>query len=636
MFFSLFLAFFGNNLHAVDAYEAKAWQNLGPDTLEMTFPEEDYTDIMSRPNVGLSLSGGGDRAFISSIGVLGALHELGLMSQIRYIVGVSGGSWATSVYSYYQKSDVPDSTMLGKIVFPEDIVYDELHLIDEDCVRSYPNSSYVLTGPFFDDWVEGVQEIYLTPSNIPRGKPVSYNSDSVADIKSRNPSLQDTDFLLLRGSGGSSSGIDQRPFPIMSTTLIGPQDLLPYTPENRNYTLLEFTPLSTGVVKSATVHYESTERSGGQVTQTVGGLVESFVFGADSAPSSGLGEGVASGLLEIPDAALMADVAMAAGTSSWAVGCAVAASDNKLAQEAVGTLNYFAPSATSPADDFDVFLIGDGAGVSNTNLISLLQRDVDSIIAIVSTSVPMQNSTHWDPTSDFLSEDDIDFTVPAWFGRIADDLGDVSKVSYDLENSHVFELSEWVPMAQALQTAQAAGTGNVASMVHTTVENKKYGIKAGRKVNVVWVYLGRCTEWEKQLSEDMYSRVVPTEDPSNQASIIDSGMFKNFPHYTTSLATNNVRRANLLADLMGWVIYQNQDKIDEITHNTHTDGGNGDDDGSFATSVAGIIVITVVVVVSVMVFVGVGYMASRKTKNKRAGERQSELTTSPVHGKNAV
>jgi hypothetical protein len=636
MFSSFLLGVLGFNLHVAVAYEVKAWQNIGPDTMEMKFPEEDYADVTSRRNVGLSLSGGGDRAFISSIGVLGALHELGMMKEIRYIVGVSGGSWATSVYSYYQKSDVSDTTMLGEIIFPEDIVYDELHFIDKDCVRSYPNSSYVLQGVLYSDWVDGVQEIYLTPSDIPRGKPVSYNADSVADIKSRNPSLQDTDFLLLRGGG---SGIDARPFPIISTTLIGPDDLLPYTPENRNYTLLEFTPLSTGVVKSSTVHFESTQRFGGQVTQTVGGLLESFAFGTDSAPTTGLEEGTASGILELPDSALTSDLAMAAGSSSWAVGCAVAASDNPVSQATVGSLNYFAPSGDSPAEDFDVFLIGDGAGISNTNLISLLQRDVDAIIAIVSTSVPMQNSTHWDPAAAYLSQDDIDFTVPAWFGRIADDLSDVSKVSYDLENSHVFELSEWVPMAQALQKAQAAGTGNVASMVHTTVANEKYGIKAGKKVNVMWVYLGRCTEWEKQLSDDMYARVVPTEDPSNQASIIDSGMFKNFPHYTTSLASNNIRRSNLLADLMGWVIYQNADKLDEITHHTHSDS-SGDDDEPFMSSLAGIIVITVVVVVALVVFVGVGYLASRTAKKSQearaGGERQSELTTSPVHDINRV
>ncbi|CAE7582821.1 unnamed protein product, partial [Symbiodinium microadriaticum] len=485
--------------------------------------------------------------------------------------------------------------MLGKIVFPQDIEYSELHLLDEDCVRKYPNSSYVLTGPLYDDWVDGVQAIYLTPSGINKGVPVSYNEDSLADIKSRNPSLASTEFILPRGTLSSvgSDGIDKRPFPILSTTLIGPNELLPYTPENRNYTLLEFTPLSVGVVRTATVHYASTEWRGGQVTQTVGGLIASFAFGGDAAPEEGLPEGEASGILTVPNRTLLSDVGMAAASSSWAPGCSVAASDNIISQAAVGELNYFAPSGDRPVDDFDVFILGDGAGVSNTNLISLLQRNVDSIIAVISTSSPLQNSTYWDPASANLSTEDVDFT-----------------------NSHVFELDEWVPMAKALQAAQAAGTGNVASMQHTTVYNKKYGIPAGRKVNVVWVYLGRCTEWESQLSDDMYSRLVPTEDPDNQATVIDEGEFKNFPHYITSLATNNGRRSNVLADLMGWVVYQNLDLLEEaIDEHSHA-GSTTDDDSAerFLESTVGIAAVAAAVVVLTIVLAGLIFLAVKKTK----------------------
>ena len=631
MVFSFISVLFSLHLVPLHGFEAKAWQNIGPDTLNMEFPEETYEDIMARPNVGLSFSGGGDRAFISSIGVLGALHELGLIDKMRYIVGVSGGSWATAVYTYYQKHNVSDATMLGEIVFPQDIIYSELNVIDDDCVRKYPNSTYVLTGPFYEDWVDAVQAIYLTPSGINKGVPVSYNEDSVADIKSRNPSLANTEFIMPRGTI-EKTGTDKRPFPIISTTLIGPEDLLPYTPENRNYTLLEFTPLSVGVVKSATVHYESTERFGGEVSQTVGGLVEPFAFGGSFAPVNGLATGVTSGTLSVPDSALVADVGMAAASSSWAVGCSVAASDNALSQAAVGKLNYYAPSAEHPADDFDVFLLGDGAGVSNTNIISLLQRNVYSIIAVVSTSVPLQNSTHWDPTSDALSTENVDFTMPAWFGHIAEDLSDISKVSYDLENSQAFEEVEWAPLAQALQAAQARGTGNVVAMEHTTVYNKKYGIEAGRKVNVVWVYLGRCTAWEQMLSEDMYHRLVPAQDSANQANVIEEGEFRNFPHYITSLATNNVRRANVLADLMGWVIYQNLDILENaIEDHSHTHNGTDDDSTIFSSTMIGIVVSVIVLVVLVLVLA----MAARKGRGEHSGEksieRKSEMTTSPVH-----
>lgn len=74
------------------------------------------------------------------------------------LAGSSGGSWATVVYSYYQYDNVSDSTMLGPIVFPADIEYDQLPFLDSpDCVRRFPNSTYVLTGADWGAWVDAVQ-----------------------------------------------------------------------------------------------------------------------------------------------------------------------------------------------------------------------------------------------------------------------------------------------------------------------------------------------------------------------------------------------------------------------------------------------------------------------------------------------
>jgi hypothetical protein len=144
-------------------FVTKAWQGIGE---SYTFPEEDYPDIQNKQNVGITFSGGGDRSYTASIGYLAAFHELGYMDNIKYIAGSSGGSWATVVYSYFQYDDIPDSVMLGKIVFPEDIEYSELPFMQEGCVRSFTNSTYILTGPFFSDWLDEVQ-VSLFRSIIP-------------------------------------------------------------------------------------------------------------------------------------------------------------------------------------------------------------------------------------------------------------------------------------------------------------------------------------------------------------------------------------------------------------------------------------------------------------------------------------
>lgn len=132
----------------------KAWQSINK---QFNFPENSYSDINNKDNIGITFSGGGDRSYIATIGYLSSFHELNYINKIKYIAGSSGGSWATVVYSYYQNDNITDNQMLGKIIFPEDIIFSNLSYIEEGCVRSYVNSSYILTGPLFSDWLDAVQ-----------------------------------------------------------------------------------------------------------------------------------------------------------------------------------------------------------------------------------------------------------------------------------------------------------------------------------------------------------------------------------------------------------------------------------------------------------------------------------------------
>lgn len=148
------------------AFSVKSWQSIGTNTDSIQWPENEYDELVIGKTVGMSLSGGGDRSYTASIGYLAAMHELKLMGGVKYIVGVSGGGWATAVYSYFQKNYVSDATMLGPIVFPSDIVYANLSFIEENCVRAFVNSSYRLGGPTYEDWEDAVQVFqrsYLPP-----------------------------------------------------------------------------------------------------------------------------------------------------------------------------------------------------------------------------------------------------------------------------------------------------------------------------------------------------------------------------------------------------------------------------------------------------------------------------------------
>jgi hypothetical protein len=462
----------------------------------------------------------------------------------------------------------------------------------------------------------------------------------VSDIKQRNAGLASKTFQLLRGKFGNTTGIDTRPFPIIQGTLIGPLSLIPFDSTNRNYSLIEWTPLTAGVAYSQQLVFTDVNNSESIVT-TMGGFIEPFAFNTLTMPSAGLPAGQRNGTLTVPgNSAFQCDWSLASGTSSWAPGCLVSASNSPVLQTTVGSLMYWSPSASSPKAT--KFTTGDGAGVSNTNLISFLQRGVTTIIAFVSTSTPLMNSTHWNPATDPLNGTCIDFTVPAWFGHLAVDLTNVTDVSYDLKNSHVFESSEWLPMVTGLQEAQAIGKGNIISRIHTTVRNDHYGVPAGLKIKVVWVYLGRATQWEQQLNDEMKELVIPETDPYNQANTIDAGPFRHFPHYPTAVASETASKANLLADLTGWTIYQNQDLIRDalgmdplsVSPTPSPTAGPGDndsksssnDDESFASSTSGIVTFVFVGLVGVGLILGLAFYWMRRPSSGLSKQDENHLS----------
>ena len=94
------------------------------------FPEAADPRITSRPNVGLAISGGGARAYACTIGFFRALTSLGLMDQPRYISSISGGTWASSVYTFYDRGApgvaANDDELLGSLADASDLTLSAL------------------------------------------------------------------------------------------------------------------------------------------------------------------------------------------------------------------------------------------------------------------------------------------------------------------------------------------------------------------------------------------------------------------------------------------------------------------------------------------------------------------------------
>ena len=559
----------------VTSLEVKSYQSIGN---VKYYPESDVETIASRPNTGISFSGGGSRAYISALGYLAGFHKLGLISNIKYIIGVSGGSWATSVYSFHQNETLSDDELLGAIISPKDIIYSDLSIMSKNCARSYTNVETIHTRAMkgiaidktsstklnddsddvtFAMWSEAVQTTFLDPAGITRGIPFSYDSVSVEDIKKRNPQLNETDFLVVRKES-KIHGIASRPLPMMGTTLVGPTTDLPYTPTNRDYSILEITPLSVGVLQSRVHTYGSTNH-------TIGGLIEPYAFGGEEAPVTGMSPDVGMEIIEIPDLSqTIMDVNLATSSSSYYAGCLVAAGDKDIALNLSAIVPYFSPVVKNPVKDASKMLLADGGGLQIDNMISLLQRGVSNIILFSDTSVPLQPSSKWNPILDELSITHIDYDIPSFFGVIPIDLPSIDEVYYDLTKSQVFDSNDWIPLAISLQEAQSIGNGIIVKSILKTIKNDYYGINGNIDVNVTWVYTGRLSNWEIQLNEEMQELVIPSTNTTDLSNTISNGPFTDFPNYPTLFSDINYERANLLADISGWTILENEKLFRDI------------------------------------------------------------------------
>lgn len=74
----------------------------------------------SKSNLGVCFSGGGSRALTCAWGQMLGLSTLNLIEKARYISSVSGGTWASSIYTYLPDK-ITDDDLLGAYYPPENL-----------------------------------------------------------------------------------------------------------------------------------------------------------------------------------------------------------------------------------------------------------------------------------------------------------------------------------------------------------------------------------------------------------------------------------------------------------------------------------------------------------------------------------
>lgn len=414
---------------------------------------------------------------------LGQFEALDI-GKFRYATGTSGGSWALSVYGYGNCS-------IGRSAAPEDLTPRELES-NRGTAREFP----MMGGGMFAHIFE--------------------YRDQVEQLQALGDLWSDVVFDTYLGPAGVA-----RDAPLSAWTLNGTYPLFGFSiwgpvsqaPSEDNFRMLAASPDYVGAAPSF---------------GTVGGLVEPQVFGCRDAKQKNL--------TLVGDLCPGFGIVDAVAASSWAIGALFSSVGGSIFNRVEGlTLPYYPIPLTTRYDA----MFGDGGNVENEHVSGLVQRGLTRIVVFLNSDTPLD--VDWNLSTTPASIDVICDDLPAFFG-----VGDFeASVTFNYTADHMFDTADFAPLVSALQDSVRRGDGGVATMLHTTVDNDRLGVRAGQIINVTWVYLSPSPVWFAALPNATLDLIK--HDP----------IFLGFPHFSTSRLDLGLAEINALASLTTWVVERN-------------------------------------------------------------------------------
>jgi hypothetical protein len=613
-----------------------------------------------RGTTGVCFSGGGTRALAAAMGQLRGLRHLRLITEIDYLSAVSGGAWAAALYSYYKTlppgahGPIDDDAFLGPVTAPGDLQvnapatpgqnwlgYAGSERLGTAATRSLIESFVevisrwsldALTAadgnPFKKaDWMSALKKIPweqlwgaaigltyfksfglftlanpFDPSSVQAQSFFSLDAATVAGIKQRNstsPAIANATFDTVRTAADG----DRRPYLVISSCVLGPSDLAPFTTERP--VAFEYTPLYAG---SAYSPNGSDVTYGPGVSLLIGsGFVEPFVLGGASSPDAPPAPCTPAAAdawcvnVAAPQAPFT--LADASGASSAAFAAAVEENprvlvdnlhlklgekilidaliellDTSQAQLQLAPRSFYWPVTTSADAPVTRLTFGDGGNLENYGLIALLRRKVTQIVVFVNTGTPV--NVDYDPTTP-PGETDIDYNLTTLFGY-------TGRTSPPTLQNQVFPQSEFAPLVTALQNAKRSEGPVMAKCTHTVVANDWWGVTATGSesggVTILWVYNDRVPAWESQLPATTFldkhlGEITLAEAIAAGNGATPAGPVQHFPNYLTveedklALDALTPLQVNLLAELSCWNVVNDESAALVRSVLTSTGGG---------------------------------------------------------------
>jgi hypothetical protein len=580
-----------------------------------TLTVSEFINTPKPGNVAVCLSGGGSRAMSAGMGQLNALGtaqlllNVSLLSQVKALSTVSGGSWLGGPFVYLPSS-VSDSDFLGgPYVDPSQLTPAGLTTFPPGCIGAQITTDFTLLDLLFQAvllYGQGVPPEMLWQTLIalhllaPYGlfpfsgsadTPASlftYNQATLNAIVQQNPSLHPVTANLVSAQ--------PRPYFVCNTAMfvtVGGQALLAPVQATSfwtgivsippNATDTNGLPVGGGGVTSFAFNSAPTAFSPSTETASVQQQRQwaiADIVGASSAAFAATLQQLGSAMATNPQmlAAVMGEHRPAAAKFLQRTGVDTTVAERRLASTRLAA----AQGHVSEAAAFTSFLrdlvpayqywpvlnppinqpinttaFADGGSLDNSGVASVLAySDIQNLLVFTNTSTPM--------TQDANGVIVVDESLPPLFGYqpyvpgrgYMLYQGAISPYQPLYQHNQVFPSASFQDLLDNLWSASGQGTYQnppLYTQQLTTMSNAWFNVAAGRPVTVLWTYLERARSWYDQLALEVQNVLGPFDN-----------MLGGFPHYSTFDTELTATEINLLANYTAWVIMTTQSKFTSL------------------------------------------------------------------------
>jgi len=561
-------------------------------------------------NSGMAFPGGGGRAYALALGAYKALNDIGLLKKARYTVCSSASCWATALYTYTPYSE----DYFPRIVNPQNWTLEDVEGPTDKTegyqtrngrglfkiASSFGFGLYITELTSEGPWPAWNDRHIFRYAGIDKDDLIAADKEHQEYLKKRLAgSKYKGNVVLPRG--------DNFPFWIAGATILGLKKLTPYH-DPHSFQLMDSTALYVGPLHSHKEHYKSGTRYKSDVDEWTSGLVETMAFGNSYDKGDREWEKTLEHKESSVTGCLKVNVEKPARLLDM-LSAASAAPAGFLSITTGGSIvmpyrNYVSINAQPPYDRrVHKWYFGDTGSSDNCPIYRLLQRKVKCALSFISPwstlNIPWARRYVEDPDkaeNNPIVNDvgpDVDWSLAAFFGvqmSNAEEKGCGSgRLGCTLANHQVFEKQHFRSLMQSFLNSHDDGKAMIHTMNLVTLQNDRFGIAAGHKVRVTFVYLSVPNKWEEDVLVAM-RRIYKNPDWTWENDLKCKGKtFKEyynqklgFPSAPSLLSTFKSMcplYATLFYQLAGNMVTDNKEVFkDALEHDTcHSESSEGEE-----------------------------------------------------------